>query len=30
MPTYKFKNTDTEEEFQELMSMKERETTHTF
>ena len=26
MPTYKFKNTDTEEEFQEFMSMKERET----
>ena len=23
MPTYKFKNTDTEEEFQEFMSMKE-------
>ena len=26
MPTYKFKNTVTEEEFQEFMSMKERET----
>ena len=26
MPTYKFKNTDTEEEFEDFMSMKERET----
>ena len=26
MPTYKFKNTDTEEEFEDFMTMKERET----
>ena len=26
MPTYKFKNTNTEEEFEDFMTMKERET----